>query len=243
MFNKNITHLAATVIIALSVILSSFLVSRFFVKVRKEKNLSVKGYAEQLVTGDTATFSVYVRAKGGNLEEAYNNLIFSCDKAIAKLLLSGFKDEEITLGNIFHDNIFKRNDKGITTSELSHVEASRRIEIISKRVELVATKYRDMDTLIGQGVDLTTGNPEYFITDLERYKISLMKKATANGYERAKVLSENSGGKIGKLLAAKQGVIQITSPYSTETSHGGIYDTASLQKNIKVVVTLEYLLE
>ncbi len=243
MFNKNITHLIATVIIAVSVILSSFLISRFFVKVRKEKNLSVKGYAEQLVTGDTATFSVLVRGKGPNLEDSYNNLSFSCDKVIAKLLLLGFKDEEVTFGGIYHDNVFRKNDRGVTTGELSHVETCRNIEIISKRVELISAKYRELDSLIGQGVNLTTSAPQYFITDLDRYKMALMKKATVNGFERARALSENSGGKIGRLLAAKQGVIQITSPYSTETSHDGIYDTASLQKNIKVVVTLEYLLE
>lgn len=237
------TQIAATIIIAAAVIISSGLLSKFFIKIRKEKNLSVKGYAEQIVNSDIAKFYINVRARGANLEEMYSRLQLSKDKIIAKLLHMGFKEDEIKLGNINHENVYRKNDKGIETDEFLYLSGNRTIEVITKQVELVAGKYRSLDILLSDGVDMTTGTPEYFISNLDRYKLVLLRKATANGLERAKVLAENSGGNIGRLLEARQGIIQITSPYSTETSYGGVYDTDSLEKSIKVVVTLEYLLE
>ncbi len=237
------TRILTTAIIALAVIVSSFLLSHFFIKIRKEKNLSVKGYAEQIVSGDVAKFQVYVCARGANLEDAFNRLQRSQDKVVLKLQHMGFKVEEISLGNIAQENIYRKNERGVTTDELLHVKAGRKVEVNTRQVNLIADNYRNLDALLAEGVDLNTGTPEYYISDLDRYKLALMRKATANGFERAKILAENSGGKIGRLLEAKQGVIQITAPYSTETSHGGVYDTESLEKSIKVVVNLEYLLE
>jgi hypothetical protein len=236
-------QIAAAIIIAGAVVVSSGMLSKFFIKIRKEKNLAVKGYAEQVVSSDIAKFYIYVRARGANLEEMYNALQLSKDKIVAKLLHMGFKEEEINLGGINHENVYKKNDKGAETDEFLHIAGNRMIEVITKQVELVSGKYRSLDVLLSDGVDMTTGAPEYFIFNLDRYKLVLLRKATTNGLERAKVLAENSGGNIGRLLEAKQGIIQITSPYSTETSYGGVYDTESLEKSIKVVVTLEYLLE
>ncbi len=236
-------QITGTIIIAVAVIISSGMLSKFFIKIRKEKNLSVKGYAEQIVNSDVAKFYINVRARGANLEDMYARLQLSKDKIIAKLLHMGFKEEEITLGNICHENVYKKNDKGVETDEFLYLSGNRTIEVVTKQVELVSAKYRQLDVLLSDGVDMSTGTPEYFISNLDRYKLALLKKATANGLERAKVLAENSNGQIGRLLEARQGVIQITSPYSTETSYGGVYDTDSLEKSIKVVVTLEYLLE
>ena len=56
-------------------------------------------------------------------------------------------------------------------------------------------------------------------------------------------LAKNSGGRVGALLSAEQGVIQITERNSTDTSGDGVYDTKSIAKTAKVVVTLEYAVD
>ena len=45
------------------------------------------------------------------------------------------------------------------------------------------------------------------------------------------------------LISAQQGVLQITERHSTETSGYGVYDTATIEKTAKAVVTLEYAIE
>ncbi len=67
--------------------------------------------------------------------------------------------------------------------------------------------------------------------------------ATEDGYRRALALAEGSKGKVGALISAQQGVFQITEQHSTDTSGYGEYDTSTIEKTAKAVVTLEYAIE
>jgi hypothetical protein len=49
-----------------------------------------------------------------------------------------------------------------------------------------------------------------------------------------------SGGKVGGLSSASQGVFQITAVNSTDTSDYGVYDTSTIEKSVKCVVTVEF---
>lgn len=82
--------------------------------------------------------------------------------------------------------------------------------------------------------------PDFFVSNLDNIKLELIAKATEDGSRRARIMARNSGGKIGTLNSARQGVFQITSPNSTATSGYGIYDTATIKKTVKAVVTLRY---
>jgi hypothetical protein len=44
-------------------------------------------------------------------------------------------------------------------------------------------------------------------------------------------------------MSAQQGVFQITARHSTDTSGYGMYDTATIEKTAKAVVTLEYAID
>jgi hypothetical protein len=57
---------------------------------------------------------------------------------------------------------------------------------------------------------------------------------------RAEELAKNSGSEVGTLKYASQGVFQITPVHSTDVSDYGIYDTSTIEKSIKAVVTIEY---
>jgi hypothetical protein len=57
---------------------------------------------------------------------------------------------------------------------------------------------------------------------------------------RAEELAKNSGSEVGTLKYASQGVFQITPVNSTDVSDYGIYDTSTVDKSIKAVVTIEY---
>ena len=78
---------------------------------------------------------------------------------------------------------------------------------------------------------------------MEQLKLELLGNATKNAYDRAKALAENSRGKVGALNSASQGVFQITPVDSTDVSDGGEYDTTTIEKKVKAVVTLEYHIE
>jgi hypothetical protein len=56
-------------------------------------------------------------------------------------------------------------------------------------------------------------------------------------------LAEKGKGKVGALMSAQQGVFQITQRNSTDTSSYGMYDTSTIEKTAKAIVTLEYAIE
>jgi hypothetical protein len=72
----------------------------------------------------------------------------------------------------------------------------------------------------------------------------LLEQATANAFERAQTLARGSGNSIGKLASASQGVFHILARGSTSSSEwGGEYDTSTIDKTARVVVTLDYTVE
>ena len=81
------------------------------------------------------------------------------------------------------------------------------------------------------------------MSDIDQVKFQLMRESTKNGRKRAEILAESSGERLGKLVSAKQGVIQITKRNSSQTSSYGIYDTETIEKVVKLVVTLEFEIE
>lgn len=82
--------------------------------------------------------------------------------------------------------------------------------------------------------------PDYFVSDLESIKFRLVEEATKNGKSRAELMASSSGQSLGSLVSAQQGVIQITKKNSSETSSWGVYDTETIDKVVKLVVTLEF---
>ena len=97
--------------------------------------------------------------------------------------------------------------------------------------------------LAAQGMNVSVGTPQYFINNPEQYKLELVNAASASAAQRARTAAQHSGSALGALMEARQGVIQITAPASTETSDYGVYDTKSVQKVIRLVMTMKFALK
>ena len=113
----------------------------------------------------------------------------------------------------------------------------------SGNAELIRSMSTSVTELIQDGVDISAEAPRFYVSDLKSIKLELLEAATRDGYDRARILAQNSGGRVGTLISAEQGVIQITERNSTDTSGGGVYDTSSIDKTAKVVVTLNYAVD
>ena len=97
--------------------------------------------------------------------------------------------------------------------------------------------------LSGRKMDISVSAPEYYISNPEQYKLELVDQASSAAAERARTAASRSGSKLGALMSARQGVIQITAPASNDTSDYGVYNTSSLQKVIRLVMTMEFELK
>lgn len=218
---------------------SSYILSRFFIRIQKEKVLQVKGYAQKIIKSDVGHFAADIMVRATELANGYQALKNNTDIAVAQIKNYGFTDSEITTGNISVDKIYKRVN-GKETNEIQFYLLSQVIKVRSNKVNLIEEKHKLLNSLLANGIEINVWTPEYFISDLNKYKLELLAKAAENAHLRAATIAKNSGGTLGNLNSARQGVIQITAPLSTETSDYGTFNTNSLNKAIKIVVTLEY---
>lgn len=233
------------VVLAAGMIVSAGLVSKFFLKVRHEKvnAIAVKGYAEKEVASDVGKFTCTFGTEGATPREAYDALLKGQAAVLAHLKAAGFGEKEVLPGGIETGRAMERDEKGNATNVVHHYWASQSVEVTSGDVERIRAAAGGVMELIKQGVDISANTPRFYVSDLKAVKMELLEKATKDGYNRAQALAKNSGGRVGALLSAEQGVIQITERNSTDTSGDGVYDTKSIAKTAKVVVTLEYAVD
>ncbi|MEY3022054.1 MAG: hypothetical protein RIS86_1252, partial [Planctomycetota bacterium] len=92
-------------------------------------------------------------------------------------------------------------------------------------------------------IEIDSGSPSFTVSTIEEEKLALLERATANAHERAKTIARGSGGRPGRLVSASQGVFQIVAVGSTDSSDWGRYDTGTIGKTARCVVTLEYAID
>lgn len=241
MNKSNVLILA--VVLAAGMVLSATLLSKLLIRVRQERAITVKGYAEADIVSDIGKFSCTCSARGTTMNEAYKRLQSSRQAALDYLLRIGFQGREIAAGTIETTKIQKRNEQGKETNETEYFDLSQPLCLTSTNVFRIAEVATGITDLIQNGVDVKAAAPEYYVSDLKDKKLRLLAAATEDGYARALTLAQGSKGKVGALTSAQQGVFQITQRHSTDTSGCGEYDTSTIEKTAKAVVTLEYAIE
>jgi hypothetical protein len=219
---------------------SALVISKPWVTIQHAEPIMVKGYAEEEVSAGQGSLTVKISEKDDSNGGAYQKAGESLEM-VRQLILDtlGNEVEVVELSSTLSETK-KLNDKGNRTNEIEYVTATRSLRVNSEKVRELEILSRKLYDLNGQGIRLTLSGPDFFVSGLEEVKVDLMKRATENGRNRAEIMAKSSGEKLGSLVSAKQGVIQITKPNSTRTSSYGIYDTETIEKVVKLVVTLEF---
>lgn len=238
--NNSMKVSIAAVIMALGMIFSSMVLSKFFVRIKHEQAIKVKGYSERDVTSDIGKFSCNVSARGFNLNEAYRKLHENKNAVLEYLKQKGFTEPEEAVGTIDISKVNKRDNKGNLMNQIEFYDVSQSIWVASNKVALIKEAATGVTELIQKGIEVSSSSPEFYVSDLKETKIQLLADATKDAHRRAVTLAQNSGGRVGDLISADQGVFQITRKNSTDTSSWGVYDTTTIDKTAKIVVTLEY---
>lgn len=234
---------AVSVILALGMVLSSALLSKMFVRIRHEQAITVKGYAEKDLVSDIGKFSCTGKARGTSLKESYDQLQKARLAVTDYLTHAGFTEAEMVLETMRTLKVPRRDAQGRETNETEYYDVFQTITVTSRNVALIRDVSTGITELMKEGIDLMVSPPAFYISDLKDTKRELLAEATEDGYRRALALSKNSKGKVGALISAQQGVFQITQRNSTDTSGYGEYDTSTIEKTAKAVVTLDYEIE
>ena len=227
--------LAAGLVIAASIVAGSM--ER--IKLAGDRIL-VKGYAEERVVSDSGTWRGTLTARAPNLQDAYGLLESDSGRVLAALQGIAGEGTPVKRSSVTTRIIYETGPGGVQTGRISAYELERGFEISSSDVALIGRIASDVSALISEGVQINSWPPQYFYTDLNAVKVRLIGAATQDSLLRAEQFAANSGVTVGPLRSATQGVFQITRPDSTETADYGSYDTSTVEKLVKAVVTVEY---
>ena len=230
--------------LAFAVLGASDQLGRAMRAMKQENIIRVKGVAELDITSDRGSWWTSVSGRAPTLAEADARREQAMAALRAFVLAKGFKESELSVDSVSISKVYRRDEKGNTTNELEAYVLSQSLGVRSSSLELLRDAANEVTgALVKQGFESSTGVPSFTVSTIEKTKLDLLEKATANAYERAQTLARGSGSGVGSLVSAAQGVYQIVARGETSSSDYGEFDTGSIDKTARVVVTLEYGVE
>lgn len=208
-----------------------------------DKTITVKGYAEKNITSDLAIWNGTISVRSSEMTLAYDKLQKDISKFINFLQSKGIESSKITTSSIITIKNFRYTTEGYSTGQIDSYELSQTVSITSENVNLVNQISGEATSLIKDGLEIYSGPPQFYYTKLNDLKIEMLGDAAKDAKQRAEQLAKSSGGQVGALKSATQGVFQITPLYSTNVSDWGEYDLSTIEKTIKSVVTIDFTIK
>jgi hypothetical protein len=234
--------LALGVALGVGLVLAAWIVASSLERIKLAGDkITVKGYAEEKVVSDAGTWRGIVSARADDLPAAYGKLEHDSSRVVRFIeSVAGPDAKNLQAGTVNTQTLFEFGPGGVQTGRVLGYELNRQFEFSSANVAQIGQLATGASKLISEGVAINSLPPQYFYNDLNTVKVRLIGAATKDSLQRAEQFAANSGVTVGPLRSASQGVFQITSPNSTETADYGSYDTSTVEKLVKAVVTVEY---
>ena len=244
-FLKNSQIVILGLCIAAATVAASVIMSRGFLKVMQftRQQMTVTGSAQQEIRSDLAVWTSSFSRRAGATADAYRKLKEDLDKVRKYFAAKGVNEREITDYQVSIMPVYRKNERGNDTSDIQCYDLTQSIQVKSKDVDLVTRVSMESTDLIDQGIEFSSGAPEYYYTKLDELKVEMLARAAQNARQRAERMAGAAGNKIGLMRSAKMGVFQITPVNSTEVSDWGVNDSSSLEKKVTAVVNVSFAIE
>ena len=196
----------------------------------------VTGSAKKRIVSDYVVWNLSVSSQQKSASAAAKELAGWTTTIRSFLRRDGVEPGELTVQPI----------STATVTRSGHVVAyrlSRRFEVRSARVGEITDVADRSSALLAQGIPLAAQSPQYVYTKLPALRPQLLAAATKDAQNRARVIVEATGAKLGKLRGVDVGVFQVTTPNSTQVEDYGVYDTSTLEKDVTAVVNVTFALK
>ena len=229
--------------LALGLITAAWIIGNAARQIKNAENsIEVKGYAERPIKSDQSSWNLTLTTDDVTPQAASQKFDQHKKKLADFLSQEGVDLKNFELAPLRQEIVYKLTDTGHTTNEIEKYKVSQSFSYRSHDVAQMTSLAINSGALIAEGLNLDIGVPRYSYTSqkLEALKLAMIGEATANGRQRAETFATNGGIKIGALKGARQGLFQVTSMDAADVSDYGVYDTSSVGKMVKVVVTLTY---
>ena len=229
----------AALLIAGGLAVGGFFPGYYYYKTHADfRSVTVKGLAERDVVADMGLWNIQFTVSGNDLNAAQKQIGTQAREIVQFLQKQGFADEEIRIGRIETNDLMANPYRDNTAAETSRFILTQTIAVRSPKVYQIATAMSLSNELIAKGIVFSNQSANYFFTKLNDIKPEMLKQATENAKEAALEFARNSGSKVGKINKANQGVFSIQS-----RDDANAYEASQIEKRVRVVSTVEYLLE
>lgn len=171
---------------------------------KRDNTITVSGYGEVFAAPDIASFSFTTQAEDVEVEVAQEEVTDKTNDIIGELVVLGLDKKDIqTTGYRSYPRYEYRRTEGCLGDDCDR----ERVLVSYELSTTVNVKVRDLENvgdvvsiLGGAGVHNLNG-PNYRIEDPDDYKAEARTVAIAEAKEKAKVMADNLGVKLGKVVS------------------------------------------
>lgn len=211
------------------------------------QTISVKGLAEKQVRADRAEWTVSVSVKGSTFPETLGRIRKEFPELRQFLESQGLNgDALVESGESITPNMEQEEAPGGHWRTVQKgFNGISSIVVTVNDLDLVAKARRAVVQFKADGHSIEYAEPQYLVSSLEQVKMSLIGAATRDARARAEEFAKNGGVKAGSMRSASQGAFNILAlgAVADVSEYGGTYDTTTVDKIARVVVTIEYAIE
>ncbi|MDD0824056.1 SIMPL domain-containing protein [Mannheimia sp. AT1] len=233
-------------ILAVGLMAAAFILGNQFKNLQQTGVITVKGLAEAEHKATLGAWRVSVFGWGPTYNEAMKANQLNLNQAVKFLKEQGFTDtdREITDISVNERTEYYVDEFGKDRSRKNGYNATRSIVLSTKDLPKLQKALAQIQFLRAENEAIDFSNPDYYLENLEEIKRDLIAKATQDAYVRAEEFAKTSNVKVGLLRSASQGSFDIKSTRpnteDSDDSYGGSYDTSTIDKKVRLVVTIQY---
>ena len=238
-------RLFAALLIATGLGTAGWLVGRGFAAGREaDRFVTVKGISEREVNADLALWPLRLTASSDDLGKAYAQLQSSLAKVREFLEHEGIDLGESEVQS-FSVSDAKAREYGGSNVGQDRFVIQQTLVVRSREPAKIQAASGKISELVGAGVVLSSGNqygaggPIFIFSGLSELKPAMIAEATSRAREAAAQFAKDSGSALGGIRRANQGLFEIL----PRDPIPGANESSQLRKTIRVVSTVDYLLE
>ena len=252
---KKIQFIIIPTILSFGLIISSALISNAMNKANKDENrITVKGVDERRIKADKALITIVISDKSENIDELKNNI--SENEKLATDLIKTLKisEEEYSVGNLrIQPNYIENSSnvkqqssvnstEGVPNAKILDYDGVETISIVTKNIDKAEEFFEKLSELKLQSNNIQIDKPEYFITNIEKYKKDMVVDASRNAEVRAVEMLKVNNNEIGGLKNISQGQFEVLED-TEDVKKINENESNQIYKKMRVVVTATYLIK
>lgn len=234
-----------SLLLALGIILGGWLAGQGIAQVRAaDRYVTVKGVSERPIRADLAIWPLSIVVADNDLGSAQAQVAGNVRKIRDFLARHGIDTAQTSLQD-FQVTDANANQYQPPGGVVSRFVVKQTVMVRSDRPDTVLAASQRLNELVEAGVVFSSGGefaatgPSFIFTKLNDFKPAMIAEATARAREAAEQFARDSRSRIGGIRRANQGVFEIL----PRDQASGIREESQVEKTLRVVTTVEYLLE